>query len=323
MFPTIAVWLSIVTWIATIFASPIDLSLAPKKLLPRAPIRPTLTGSPVPIGAGTYPRATRLRDGTILGVYTAFQSGSNVLLTVRSTNNGATFTPLGEITRGASNANDIDNAFLIQLPAPSTRILCAFRNHSKTPTTGAYTFFRITITYSDDGGQSWRYLSQPASDPGPVTGNWEPYLRTALDNSLQLYYSRENNAQDQDTLQRTSLDGGQSWSPATCVSGCGLTARDGMTSLASLVANTNSKSLILVYETSTAGLFSLGAVFSSDDGRTWSGRRTIYRPSSPNTSAGAPQVINVGGTLVVSFMTDEDQMLQVPAGAYTENTAVK
>lgn len=95
-----------------------------------------------------------------------------------------------------------------------------------------------------------------------------------------------------------------------------------MTSIATI---TNSKSLILVYESSGAtGLFSLGAVFSADDGRTWSGRRTIYTASSPNTSAGAPQVINVGGsTLVVSFMTNEDQRLQAPAGAYTENTAVK
>ncbi len=320
MFPTISVWLSIATWIITTFASPIDQSLAPKKLLPRVLTRPTLTGSPVSLGAGTYPRATRLRDGSILAVYTAFQSGSNVLLTVRSTNNGGSFTPFGEITRGPSNANDIDNAFLIQLPAPSNRVLCAFRNHSKNPTTGAYTFFRITITYSDDGGKSWRYLSQPASDDGSVTGNWEPYFRNAVDGSLQLYYSRENNAQDQDTLQRTSRDGGLTWSTATCVSGCGTTARDGMTSIASLA---NSKSLILVYETSTVGIFSLGAVFSTDDGRTWSGRRTIYNPSSPNTSAGAPQVINVGGTLVVSFMTNEDQQLQTPSGSYTDSTAAK
>ncbi|KAL8650766.1 MAG: hypothetical protein Q9226_005003, partial [Calogaya cf. arnoldii] len=295
MFPTITVWLYIASWIITTFASPIDLSLTSKKLLPRVPTRPTLTGSPIPLGAGTYPRATRLRDGTILGVYTGFQSGSNVLLTFRSTDNGASFTPLGEITRGASNANDIDNAFLIQLTAPSTRILCAFRNHSKNPTTGTYTFFRLTITYSDDGGQSWRYLSQPASDTGAVNGNWEPYLRTATDNSLQLYYSRENNAQDQDTLQRTSRDGGLTWSSATCVSGCGITARDGMTSIASLSSST---SLILVYETSTTGIFSLGAVFSPDDGRTWSNRRTFYTASSPHTSAGAPQVLNVGGTLV-------------------------
>ncbi|KAL8811218.1 MAG: hypothetical protein Q9200_001973 [Gallowayella weberi] len=281
-----------------------------------------MIGSPVPLGAGTYPRATRLRDNSILAVYTSFQSGSNVLLTARSTNNGASWSPVGEITRGASASNDIDNAFLIQLPN-SNRILCAFRNHSKDPNTRAYTYFRITVTYSDDGGATWRYLSQPAGDNGPVTGLWEPFLRNALDGSLQLYYSRENSAQDQDTLQRISRDGGASWSAATTVSGAGITSRDGMTSVATLQDGNGGKSLILVYETSTTGLFSLGAVSSSDDGRTWSNRRTIYTASSPHTSAGAPQIVNVGGTLAVSFMTNEDETRSAPSSSYTDHTAVK
>lgn len=317
MLSSVSVWLTIATWIITTLASPIP------ELLSRAAIKPTLTGSPIVVGAGTYPRATRLRDGSILGVYTAFQSGNNVLLTVTSTNNGASWSPLGEISRGPSNANDIDNPFVLQLPSPSNRILCAFRNHSKNPSTGAYTYFRITITYSDDGGRSWRFLSEPAGNAGPVQGSWEPYLRTATDGSLQLYYSHENSAQDQDTLQRISRDGGATWGAVACVSGAGITSRDGMTSVAALNPS-NPRSLILVYETETTGLFSLGAVFSTDDGMTWSGRKTIYTPSSPNTSAGAPQVINsAGGTLVVSFMTNEDQVLSTPSGSYTDHTAVK
>ncbi|KAL8721797.1 MAG: hypothetical protein Q9225_001597 [Loekoesia sp. 1 TL-2023] len=316
MFPTVSVWLTMATWIITCPASPIP----SPNLLSRGATNPTLTGSPAVLGSGTYPRATRLHDGSILGVYTGFQSGNNVLLTVTSTNNGATWSPLGEITRGPSNANDIDNPFVVQLPSPSKRILCAFRNHSKNPSTGAYTYFRITITYSDDGGRSWKFLSEPASDSGSVNGNWEPFLRVAADGSLQLYYSHENSAQDQDTLQRISKDGGATWSAISCVSGAGITSRDGMTSVASLSSPT---SLILVYETETTGLFSLGAVFSTDDGKTWSGRKTIYTPSSPNTSAGAPQVINVGGTMVVSFMTNEDQQLSAPSNSYTDHTAVK
>ncbi|KAL8941403.1 MAG: hypothetical protein Q9211_001844 [Gyalolechia sp. 1 TL-2023] len=307
----------------TALASPIPWSKNPP-LHSRAVIKPTLAGSPVVFGAGTYPRATRLRDGTILGVYTGFQSGNTVLQTVISTNNGATWSPLGEVGRGPSNANDIDNPFLIQLPSPSNRILCAFRNHSKNPSTGAYDYFRITMTYSDDNGRSWRFLSEPAGNPGPVEGNWEPYLRTAAtDNSLQLYYSHENNADDQDTLQRISHDGGATWGPITCVSGDGVTSRDGMTSVAAL-GSANPTSLILVYETVTTGMLSLGAVFSTDDGKSWSGRKTIYTPSSPNTSAGAPQVINSGGgTLVVSFLTNEDEALGTPSSSYTDRSAAK
>lgn len=88
--------------------------------------------------------------------------------------------------------------------------------------------FRITLSYSDDLGKSWKYLSTPASDPGPVNGNWEPFLRNAQDGSLQLYYSRENSAADQDTLERFSNDGGKTWTKAQTISGAGMTARDGM-----------------------------------------------------------------------------------------------
>ncbi|KAI4152964.1 MAG: hypothetical protein L6R39_001711, partial [Caloplaca ligustica] len=320
MYSAIYTSLSLAASIITTFASPIPSPDINPSILRRTGIKPILTGSPVPIGPGTYPRTTRLHDNAILGVYTAFQNGNNVLFTARSTNNGALWSAVGEITRGASNANDIDNPFILQLPSPSKRILCAFRNHSKDPSTGAYTYFRITVTYSDDGGKSWSFLSEPAANAGPVQGSWEPYLRNAVDGSLQLYYSHENSAQDQDTLQRISRDGGATWGATACVSGSGITSRDGMTSVAALGSST---SLILVYETETTGLFSLGAVFSTDDGKTWGNRKTIYNPSSPNTSAGAPQVINVGGTLVVSFMTNEDAQLSSPSNSYTDHTSVK
>ncbi|KAL8922616.1 MAG: hypothetical protein Q9208_005121 [Pyrenodesmia sp. 3 TL-2023] len=320
MYSTIYAWLLIATWMIATLATPLPSQDAAHRNLRRAGTKPVLTGSPVVMGPGTYPRTTRLQDNSILGVYTGFQDGNNVLLTVTSTTNGASWTPLGEITRGPSKANDIDNPYLVQLP--SKRILCAFRNHSKDPSTGTYTYFRITVTYSDDGGRSWAFLSEPAGNPGPVQGSWEPYLRTASDGSLQLYYSHENSAQDQDTLQRISRDGGLTWGAVVCASGCGLTSRDGMTSIAA-ISPTDPKILILVYETLTTGAFYLGAVLSTDDGKTWSGRRTIYRTSSPNTSAGAPQVINVGGTLVVSFMTNEDQQLSMPSQSYTDRTSVK
>ena len=223
----------------------------------------------------------------------------------------------GEVTRGASNANDIDNPYVLQLP--SGRILCAFRNHSKDPSSGSYTYFRITVAYSDDNGKSWSFLSQPNGDPGPVNGNWEPFLRNAQDGSLQIYYSRENSAADQDTIERSSTDGGNTWADAQTISGAGITSRDGMTGVTTITGS----SLMAVFESETSGTFTINAITSTDDGKTWGNRKTIYAPSNVNTSAGAPQIVTVGGALGVSFMTNEDSDLTSPSSTYTTNTAAK
>ena len=294
-------------------AVPVETSLSK-----RGATIPKLSGSAVVFGAGTYPRANKLSDGSIIGVYTAFSGGNNIITTVRSLDGGQSWQSWGVVTQGPSNANDIDNPYVLQLPLG--RVLCVFRNHSKDPSTGAYTFFRITTCYSDDMGKTWAYLSQPASDPGPVNGNWEPFLRYDTSRStLQLYYSRENSASDQDTLERFSSDNGQTWSAAQTISGVGITSRDGMTGVATI----SGTALMAVFESETNGYFTINAITSPDNGQTWGGRKTIYTPGAPNTSAGAPQIINVGGTLAVSFQTNEDLGASASSNSYPGTTACK
>ena len=90
------------------------------------------------------------------------------------------------------------------------------------------------------------------------------------------------------------------------------------------VTTVSGTKLIAVFESESNGLFSIKSITSSDDGKTWGNRNTIYTPVSPNTSAGAPQIINVGGTLCVSFMTNEDSNLSAPPkDGYTTNTKSK
>lgn len=89
------------------------------------------------------------------------------------------------------------------------------------------------------------------------------------------------------------------------------------------VTNVAGMDLMAVFESETEGTFSIQSITSSDDGKTWSNRNTVYTPDSANTSAGAPQIVNVGGTLCVSFMTNEDSALAAPSSGYTTNTAAK
>ena len=70
-------------------AAPVDDSALSKK--PKIAVKPILQGPPVIIGAGTYPRATKLSDGTLLGTYTAFEGGNNIIRIILSTDNGQTW----------------------------------------------------------------------------------------------------------------------------------------------------------------------------------------------------------------------------------------
>ncbi|KAK3715421.1 hypothetical protein LTR37_007149 [Vermiconidia calcicola] len=66
---------------------------------------------------------------------------------------------------------------------------------------------------------------------------------------------------------------------------------------------------IAVFESLQGEILQLDSGTSPDDGKTWDNRQTVYIPTGVNNNAGAPQVVNVGGTLSISFMTDNDTQL--------------
>lgn len=268
----------------------------------RTPGNVVHSGDPVVLDPnGEYIRISRMNDGALIAGYAASDGPQQVLRAAKSTDNGVSWSHLGEVFRGDFVTHDIDNAFPLQLP--SGRVLFAYRNHDRTGADLHYTYFRISISYSDDGGVNYKYLSTVDERvPQGVNGIWEPFLRIARDGSLQVYYSSENEAADQDNLMRVSHDGGQTFGAPIGVSGQGLTSRDGMTGVA---PTDNNGGLMCVFEnTEDPRGFTVNAVYSSDDGMTWGGRRRLYTPSKG--TAGAPQVYNVWGTMVASFMTNED-----------------
>lgn len=261
---------------------------------------PSPVGTAVVFGAdGTYPRAERLADGSLLGVYTHHGGGNTTITTVKSTDNGASWTPIGKIDEGPTATREIDNGYVHQLP--NGKIVAGFRNHDKNPN-GGFLHFRITVCGSEDGGVTWNFLSQAAEFGAGVLGDWEPFLQTALDGSLQIYYSHENALDDQDSLLRRSTDGGVTWTDAQTISGADVTARDGMLGVARIAEDSPTK--VAIFE-SGAGGFTVHTVRSEDDGATWGDRSLVYAPADKSKNAGAPQIIRVGSKLVASFGNNE------------------
>ncbi|TRM63308.1 glycoside hydrolase family 93 protein [Schizophyllum amplum] len=253
-----------------------------------------------PNAAGAYPRLARLADGTLIGSYTTSASGSKTLTLSRSTNGGQSFTALSTI---ATSPGDLDNAFLLQLGDGT--VLAAFRNHDL-DSNGNPTYYRLTVCSSSDNGASWTYLSQIAERAATSTKNglWEPWMRLSADGAVQVYYASENAGNDQDILMQMSTDGGASWGKPVTVAGGTTTGRDGMPGCANFYGG-----LMCVFETTegTNGRFVVKSVISTDDGVNWGQRSPVYAPADTSRNAGAPQIAaTTDGTLVTSFMTDED-----------------
>lgn len=259
----------------------------------------------------TYPRLTRLSDGSILLGLTRLDPPAKVLVVKRSVDEGRSFQPWGEVTRCEG---DCDNMFLLEVPSATEtetgaapRVIAAFRNHDVDPHNHRLpTYFRITVCESLDGGRTWTYLSQAAEKPAP-NGLWEPFLRLGARGEVQMTYSQELEPRDQDTMLRTSADGGRTWSAARTATGGGEALRDGMTGVAA-TTDRGRPALVMVFETTRRpGVFSVEAVVSYDDGLSWAHRQVVHAPADPRANAGAPQVeAFANGGLATVFMSDED-----------------
>lgn len=205
---------------------------------------------------GVYMRVTSLKDGSLFGTYTVVSGDQQIIKAVKSTDKGNSWQQVGTVTSGTASKFDIDNSFPLQLPGG--RILVAFRNHDRSTTgTPKFSWYRITLCYSDDNGATWHYLTQiDEHAANGYNGLWEPFLRLARDGSLQVYYSSENNLPDQDNVMKISRDNGQTWGAMRPVSGQGVTTRDGMMGIAPIDNNGNLMLVSPYFSTQTISLTS-------------------------------------------------------------------
>ncbi|KAK4165600.1 glycoside hydrolase family 93 protein [Cladorrhinum sp. PSN259] len=271
---------------------------------------------------GIYIRANRLFNTTnqLIAGYATADDNSKALMASVSLDGGRSWSFRGEVTRvGNPWDHDLDNAFPLQLP--SGRILFAFRNHDLHR--GRYTWYRITVCASDDDGRTWKLQShveerKAAAGDHMRNGLWEPFMRVAADGAVvQLYYSASVTSRSQYNVMRYSRDGGRTWSgkkidvshgPDFWSNNWKDLSRDGMISIAPRTGKPGE--LIAIMESTMAETmtYSITTIESDDDGWKWrhntSDRSLIYAAHAKK-NAGAPGIINVGGTLVASFMTNE------------------
>ncbi|OJJ33539.1 hypothetical protein ASPWEDRAFT_43573 [Aspergillus wentii DTO 134E9] len=264
-----------------------------------------LDGEPSEMGKGTYPRATYIEDKSLLGCFRGLHDDKVTLETVRSTDKGKTWSPVGTIISEVEKTHGLNNCYLHQLPK-SDRILAAFRNPERDPKTNKYTKYIMSVYFSDDQGKKWEPLSTVATTTTRGLGVWEPFMMDGLNGDLMLFFSRETrtDGKDQNSILVRSTDGGKTWGKEETISGGDIQKRDGMLGVARLAPD--SEKMIAVFESLTPNT-GITSITSSDDGKTWSNdRKIVYKGTNGPPSESAPQVVRIGKTLVASFSTWED-----------------
>ena len=270
---------------------------------------PTITFGQEP--NSNYPRAIVTSDGTLLATYEWNDGTTAKLVTKKSNDLGTSWTAPVEVLSWDAKKAQLRNPYLLQ--TSSGAILCAYLVR-KIDKDGEPLHFNLDVRQSDKDVQSWHEIGSIVSVPhgNGVQGEWEPFLREAVDGRLQAYYSHELDLSDQDLVFRTSGDGGTTWGAFTTVSGGGVPdVRPGMPQVVSL--DGTESNLLMVYESNAGDEgFRVWTQTSKNGGDSWDDPHIIFNPKPAGSPSGRPQaggpgIAQLPGRLVVSFMTNQDQ----------------
>jgi hypothetical protein len=172
---------------------------------------------------------------------------------------------------------------------------------------GFYTSLQVSV--STDKGQSWQPHStvvEHIERNGSSRGVWEPDLGL-LNGRLVCFYANDSTAVTSMQNIEYVVWNGTEWGERTIVSmGSKHNSRDGMPSWTQL----STGEYVCVIESSR--YYSRGYPFViqlmySKDGVAWSEPVDVYTPTTKDSKAGAPGIVELpNGQLVISFQTDED-----------------
>ncbi|EYF05466.1 hypothetical protein [Chondromyces apiculatus] len=263
-------------------------------------------------GAAPIRSILRRADGQLLGP----RSSGHEIEVWASNNEGESWYRRGSVANNPSV--DFGDATMLRVPGTTT-VFCAFREYSAGK-------FRVTITRSNNDGDSWVYDSTVVGPVSRFVG--APFLFIRGNGDLQVYYDSEELAAQKGypghqwiAMQGRSGTAG-AWTAygVTTVSrekAAGALSREGMPTVVQLGGDR----LMAVVEgvepfpSGGARANVIHATQSWDGGRTWDDtmRRTPYQArihagTGRRFNAYAPYAIRVGnGPVGVAFCTDEDK----------------
>lgn len=276
-----------------------------------------------------YPRVLTLKNsgsynGRLLATFEQYVSGTPTFPIYESTNGGASWTKISQVSDTVNGWGLRYQPFLYELPQqigsmPAGTILC-FGN--SIPSDLSQT--KLDVYKSTDHGVTWSFVSSIATggraDPsGAYDPVWEPFA-LVYNNKLIVYYSDERDASHNQKLVHVTSTDGLSWSSVVNDIALGTTKRPGMP----VIAKLGNGNYIYTYEYGGAPEANFAVYYkissnpenfgsASDPGTVLRTRDGVVPTSSPYVTWVSGTGDN--GTIVVSAYSSSDLYVNSENGA--------
>jgi hypothetical protein len=249
------------------------------------------SGAPAP--GALYGRAMQASNGKMYATFEQYTSGTPVFPIYESTDNGQSWTQVGNVNDTHLGVGLRWEPFLYQLPQAigslsAGTFLCA---GLAVPSNRAY--MDIDLYKSTDSGRTWSYVSTIATGQSANCGSdpvWEPFLMVA-NNKLICYYSDERDAVHSQKLVHQTTTDGVNWSSSVDdVALSDSSQRPGMV----VVAKMPNGSYIMTYEIVGMG----GAYYKiSSNPESWN---ATDKGTCFDSGGSSPYCVNLNGTIILS-----------------------